>query len=70
VLCLDNDEVGRIATEAIKTLLPEVYIVQDMPPPEGKDYNDCLMAYKQLNHRVKTRGAKSAPYHFKEDISK
>lgn len=70
ILCLDNDEAGRIATDAIRTLLSKVYIVQDMPPPNGKDYNDCLMAYKQLNQRCKTRGAKGAPYYFKEELAK
>jgi hypothetical protein len=70
VLCLDNDEAGRIASEAMASLLQNDYIVQDMPPPDGKDYNDCLMTYKQLNNKVKTRGAKSALYYFKEDISK
>lgn len=70
VLCLDNDEAGRIASQAIKALLPDTYSVQDIPPPEGKDYNDFLMAYKQLNNKVKTRGAKSALYNFKEEISK
>jgi len=68
VLCLDNDEAGRIATGAIRTLLSDSYVVQDMPPPNGKDYNDCLMAYQQLNQKSKARGAKGAPYYFKGDL--
>lgn len=70
VLCLDNDEAGRIATDAIRTLLSDSYVVQDMPPPNGKDCNDYLMAYKQLNQKSKTRGAKGASYYFKEELSR
>lgn len=70
VLCLDNDEAGRVAADAICRLLPDSYAVQDMPPSEGKDYNDCLMAFKQLNLKVKTRGAKSVPHYFKKEIYK
>ena len=44
VLRLDNDTTGRIAAETIKTLLPRKYAVtvDIQPPPQGKDYNDCL----------------------------
>lgn len=44
VLRLDNDATGRIAAETIKTLLPRKYAVtvDIQPPPQGKDYNDCL----------------------------
>ena len=70
VLCLDNDEAGRIAADAIQTLLSKAYTVQDLPPPNGKDYNDYLMAYKQMNQRCKTRGAKGASFYFKEERQK
>ena len=44
VLRLDNDPAGRIAAETIKTLLSKRYAVtvDIQPPPQGKDYNDCL----------------------------
>ena len=44
VLRLDNDITGRIAAETIKALLPRKYAVtvDIQPPPQGKDYNDCL----------------------------
>ena len=44
VLRLDNDTTGRIAAETIKALLPRKYAVtvDIQPPPQGKDYNDCL----------------------------
>lgn len=44
VLRLDNDATERIAAETIKTLLPRKYAVtvDIQPPPQGKDYNDCL----------------------------
>lgn len=44
VLRLDNDLTGKLAAETIKTLLPRKYAVdvESKPPPQGKDYNDCL----------------------------
>ena len=44
VLRLDNDATGRIAADTIKTLLSQRYAVKVaiQPPPQGKDYNDCL----------------------------
>ena len=41
-LHLDNDAAGRNATLALQTVLPSKYEVVDSPPPNGKDYNDCL----------------------------
>jgi hypothetical protein len=42
-LHLDNDLAGRLATEAIMTVLPKRYTVSDEPPPAGsKDFNDYL----------------------------
>lgn len=70
ILCLDNDEAGRLAAQSIIKLLSRPYTIKDMPPTEGKDYNDYLMAYKNLRKQVKTRGAKSASNHIKEDLSK
>lgn len=42
VFHLDNDRAGRSATEAIRMVLPEKYDTEDIPPPRGKDCNDCL----------------------------
>lgn len=39
---LDNDRAGRLATEAIRIVLPEKYCTEDMPPQKGKDCNDEL----------------------------
>jgi hypothetical protein len=41
-LHLDNDLTGRLASEAIMTVLPKQYTVFDEPAPSGKDYNDYL----------------------------
>ena len=41
-LHLDNDEIGRKATEQIKAALNSKYEVIDEPPKSGKDYNDYL----------------------------
>ena len=42
VFHLDNDRIGRLATKAISTVLPKQYQVKDIPPKQGKDYNDQL----------------------------
>lgn len=54
ILCLDNDEPGRIAAEAIQVRL-DAYEVMDNPPKGGKDYNDQLQHLKGIYGRVKTR---------------
>ena len=41
-LHLDNDKIGRRATEQIKEALQDNYEVIDEPPKSGKDYNDYL----------------------------
>ena len=41
-LHFDNDEIGRKATEQIKTTLRDKYEILDEPPRSGKDYNDYL----------------------------
>lgn len=55
ILCLDNDERGREAAQAIQQCL-HGYQVLDNPPPKGKDYNDYLQIQKGIAGRVKTRG--------------
>ena len=52
-ICLDNDEPGRRATQEIMRLLQDQYTVYDMPPKEGKDFNDQLLAA-----RARSRGNK------------
>ena len=42
VLHLDNDRIGRLATKAISTVILKQYQVKDVPPKQGKDYNDLL----------------------------
>lgn len=42
ILRLDNDPVGRLATNTLYSILPKKYEVLPVPPPRGKDYNDCL----------------------------
>ena len=39
---LDNDDIGRKATEQIISSLGDRYVVDDMPPAKGKDFNDFL----------------------------
>ena len=55
ILCLDNDERGREASQALQRSL-NGYEVLDNPPPKGKDYNDYLQIQKGIVGRVKTRG--------------
>ena len=55
ILCLDNDERGREAAQALQQCL-HGYQVLDNPPPKGKDYNDYLQIQKGIAGRVKTRG--------------
>ena len=42
IVHFDNDNVGRLATKALKILLSDRYEVVDSPPKEGKDCNDFL----------------------------
>ena len=41
-LHLDNDTAGRLAAQAIQTVIPREYEVKNRPPPRGKDVNDTL----------------------------
>lgn len=54
---LDNDRAGRLATLAIRTVLPEKYHTEDKPPPRGNDYNDTLCI--RLGLRQTKRAKKS-----------
>lgn len=53
-LHLDNDNTGRKAALALKTILSSRYEVIDSPPPHGKDYNDFL-CYRLGIQRNKTK---------------
>ena len=56
VLHLDNDRIGRLATKAISTVLPKQYQVKDVPPKQGKDYNDrvCIKLNLAITKREKS----------------
>lgn len=41
-LRLDNDDTGRRAAEGIMKALQGRYVLCNLPPPQGKDYNDWL----------------------------
>ena len=52
IFCLDNDEPGRRATEALMKKYYELgYEVEDRPPPQNyKDYNQWLQEAKKPQH--------------------
>jgi hypothetical protein len=56
VLCLDNDEAGRLAARTICTLLPERYAAELLLPDKGKDYNRQLQIEKGILPTVRMRG--------------
>ncbi len=53
ILHLDNDEVGRQATEQIMRALDGKYELADHPPKRGKDFNDYLK--KEIERREISR---------------
>lgn len=56
-LHLDNDNAGRSATRALQAILAGKYEVLDVPPVQGKDYNDMLcMGLGLGKKKVKTLG--------------
>lgn len=62
VLHLDNDRIGRLATHAMKTVIPEKYQVKDQPPERGKDCNDmlCLKLNLAVTCREKRKQQKNS----------
>lgn len=52
-LHLDNDEVGRFASENLIQILSENYKVIDSPTPQGKDCNDYLCLVLGLKNFLK-----------------
>lgn len=55
ILCLDNDERGSLATEALKDkYLSKGYRVTDKPAPSYcKDYNEWLVEKKKINRQIR-----------------
>lgn len=56
VLCLDNDEAGRLAAKTICALLPERYTTELLLPDKGKDYNQQLQIDKGISPAIRMRG--------------
>jgi len=56
ILCLDNDEPGRLAAKTICALLPERYAAELLLPDKGKDYNRQLQIEKGISPAVRMRG--------------
>ena len=56
VLCLDNDEAGRLAAQTICALLPERYTTKLLLPDKGKDYNHHLQIVKEISSSIRMRG--------------
>ena len=46
----DNDNAGRIATEALINSFSDSYKTINDPPKSGKDYNDYLCDFLKINH--------------------
>jgi len=49
-LHLDNDFACRSAASAIATQLEGKYVIRDVPPPHGKDWNDYLQHLQRQKH--------------------
>ena len=56
VLCLDNDQAGRLAAQTICALLPERYTTKLLLPDKGKDYNHQLQIEKGISPAIRMRG--------------
>ncbi|MBR0302329.1 MAG: toprim domain-containing protein [Clostridia bacterium] len=51
-LHLDNDEIGRAASQQIIEALSDEYEVLDKPPPYGKDFNEYLQKEIQMRKEI------------------
>lgn len=53
ILHLDSDLAGKNAAEALKFALKNQFIIEDKPPPEGKDFNEylCKLEEKKRKNR-------------------
>ncbi|MGI5848897.1 MAG: DUF3991 and toprim domain-containing protein [Christensenellales bacterium] len=56
ILCLDNDEAGKLAAKTICALLPERYAAELSLPDKGKDYNRQLQIEKGISSAIRMRG--------------
>ena len=52
LLCLDNDEAGRLANQRMTEQLAEKYAVEQLVP-ENRDWNDDLTAIREQECEVK-----------------
>ena len=52
LLCLDNDEAGRLANQRMTEQLAEKYAVAQLVP-ENKDWNDDLTAVREQECELK-----------------
>lgn len=58
VFHFDNDRTGRLAAQAIQTVLPKAYRTRNEPPGKGKDCNDNLcirLGIRQTRREKSTR---------------
>ena len=59
VFHLDNDKTGRLATTAIRIVLPEKYQCTDDPPKQGSDVNDELCMRLGIRVTKREKASKS-----------
>lgn len=59
VFHLDNDKTGRLATTAIRTVLPDKYQCTDDPPKQGSDVNDELCMRLGIRVTKRKKASKS-----------
>jgi hypothetical protein len=55
-LHLDNDPIGRSATEGIILGLKDRYLISDQPPTRGKDVNEALLLSQSGSAYVQGNG--------------
>ena len=51
ILHLDDDLAGKNATKALKYVLENRFIVENKPPPEGKDFNEYLCKLEEKKRK-------------------
>ena len=49
----DNDEAGKLASQAIQICFSDSYKIINLPPKSGKDFNDYLCEILKINHKNK-----------------
>jgi len=54
-LHLDNDKTGRLCAKTLKALLEKDYEIVDAPPSMGKDFNDFLLSYLDIQQKKSHR---------------